>query len=441
MTSASSDLPDSTLSTPPSPLSEAEAAQPRHLWWALGALMLTMLLAALDQTIVSTALPTITSDLGGLSELSWVVTAYLVAATASTPIWGKLSDLYGRKLMLQSSVVVFVVGSMLAGLSQNMLELILTRALQGLGGGGLMVLVMAVIADLIPPRERGRYVGLFGGVFAVASVIGPLLGGLFTEHLSWRWIFYINLPLGIAAFAVLGAVLHLPRHRTKHSIDWFGAALLVIWSHQPAAGHRLGRCAVCVAVSPDHRPHRSRRPVVGRVCLAGVQAPRADGVHGAVPQPSVHHHLRHRLCGRFCHVRIHCLFIDLSSSGQWVDADRRRPATSPPHGRRADHIHRERPPHHQTGSYKPFPIIGTALHHGPADALAAKRDHALLANGDRHGGPGCRTGKCHAGVGARRAELGERYAISARPPAAPRSFVLSAARLVRRSLVPSGRHV
>jgi EmrB/QacA subfamily drug resistance transporter len=190
--------------------------------------MLTMLLAALDQTIVSTALPTITSDLGGLDELSWVVTAYLLAATASTPIWGKISDLYGRKLMLQIAVVVFVSASALAGLSQSMPQLIATRALQGLGGGGLMVLVMAVLADLIPPRERGRYAGLFGAVFGVASVVGPLLGGFFTEHLSWRWIFYINLPLGIAAFLVLGSVLHLPRHRQQHRIDWLGASLLVI---------------------------------------------------------------------------------------------------------------------------------------------------------------------------------------------------------------------
>ncbi len=200
----------------------------RHLGWALGALMLTMLLAALDQTIVSTALPTITSDLGGLKELSWVVTAYLLAATATTPIWGKLSDLYGRKFMLQSAVVVFVAASALAGLSQNMPQLIATRALQGIGGGGLMVLVMAVIADLIPPRERGKYMGLFGATFGLASVIGPLLGGFFTEQLSWRWIFYINLPLGIAAFVILGSVLHLPRHREKHQIDWFGAFLLVV---------------------------------------------------------------------------------------------------------------------------------------------------------------------------------------------------------------------
>ena len=193
----------------------------------LAALMLTMLLAALDQTIVSTALPTITADLGGLNHLSWVVTAYLLAATASTPIWGKLSDLYGRKQMLQSAVVVFLTGSALAGLSQSMSQLIATRALQGLGGGGLMVLVMAVIADIVPPRERGRYTGLFGAVFGVASVIGPLLGGFFTEHLSWRWIFYINLPIGIASLAVLQVVLHLPRHRRDVSIDWLGAALMV----------------------------------------------------------------------------------------------------------------------------------------------------------------------------------------------------------------------
>ena len=150
------------------------------------------------------------------------------ASPASTPIWGKISDLHGRKLMLQIAIVVFVIGSMLAGLSQNMTELIATRAIQGVGGGGLMVLVMAVIADLIPPRDRGRYAGLFGAVFGIASVVGPLLGGWFTQHLSWRWIFYINVPLGIAAFAILGAVLHLHNKHERKPIDWLGSALMVV---------------------------------------------------------------------------------------------------------------------------------------------------------------------------------------------------------------------
>ncbi|HQR80268.1 MAG TPA: MDR family MFS transporter [Actinomycetota bacterium] len=206
---------------------DVKTTSQRNLGLIFTALMMTMLLASLDQTIVSTALPTITSDLGGLNELSWVVTAYLLASTASAPIWGKLSDLYGRKLMLQSAVAIFVCASALAGLSQNMAQLIGTRALQGVGGGGLMVLVLAVIADIVSPRDRGKYMGLFGAVFGVSSVIGPLLGGLFTEHLSWRWVFYVNIPLGLAAFLVLGAVLHLPVHRRNHRIDWLGAMLMV----------------------------------------------------------------------------------------------------------------------------------------------------------------------------------------------------------------------
>lgn len=193
----------------------------------LGALMLTMFLAALDQTIVSTALPRITSELGGLNQLAWVVTAYLLTSTASTPIWGKISDIYGRKLMLQSSIVIFLIGSALAGASNSMEMLIVTRGIQGLGGGGLMVLVMAVIADVIPPRERGRYTGLFGAVFAVSSIVGPLLGGWFVDALSWRWIFYINLPLGIAAMFILASVLRIPQHRVNHKVDYLGAILMV----------------------------------------------------------------------------------------------------------------------------------------------------------------------------------------------------------------------
>ncbi len=199
----------------------------RKLNLVLAALMLTTFLSALDQTIVATALPTMVGELGGLEHLAWVVTAYLLAATATTPLWGKLSDLYGRKIMLQSAVVIFLIGSALAGLSQTMGQLIAFRGVQGVGGGGLMVLAMAVIADIIPPSERGRYQGLFGAVFGVASVLGPLVGGFFVEQSTWRWIFYINIPLGIAVLVILGAVLQLPRRTKQHAIDWLGAALAV----------------------------------------------------------------------------------------------------------------------------------------------------------------------------------------------------------------------
>ena len=193
---------------------------------SIGALLLGMLLAALDQTIVSTALPTIVSDLGGMKHLSWVVTAYLLASTAATPLWGKLGDQYGRKRLFQTAIVIFLVGSALCGMAQDMTQLIAFRALQGLGGGGLMVLSMAIVGDLVPPRERGRYQGLFGAVFGATSVLGPLLGGLFTEHLSWRWVFYVNLPVGAVALAVIATALRIPRKSTKHVIDYLGTFLI-----------------------------------------------------------------------------------------------------------------------------------------------------------------------------------------------------------------------
>jgi EmrB/QacA subfamily drug resistance transporter len=194
----------------------------------IAAVAVMLLLASLDQTIVSTALPTIVSDLGGLDHLSWVVTAYLLTSTVVAPLYGKLGDLYGRKVMMQISVSVFLLGSALAGLSQTMWFLIASRAVQGIGGGGLFVLALTVIADVIPPRERSKIQGVFGGVFGLSSIAGPLAGGFFVDNLSWHWIFYVNLPLGILSLAIF-AVAFKPRGiRTKHRIDYLGALLLTV---------------------------------------------------------------------------------------------------------------------------------------------------------------------------------------------------------------------
>jgi EmrB/QacA subfamily drug resistance transporter len=205
---------------------ELSQTEHRRILVILGALMMGMFLASLDQTIVSTALPTIAGDLHGINRLSWVVTAYLLASTISIPLWGKLGDLYGRKSFFQLAIVIFVGGSMLSGLSQSMIQLIACRAIQGIGAGGLIVGSQSIIGDVIPPRERGRYMGYFGAVFALSSVLGPLAGGWFTEHLSWRWIFYINVPIGIAAFFAIATVLHIPVVKIPHQIDVAGLALL-----------------------------------------------------------------------------------------------------------------------------------------------------------------------------------------------------------------------
>lgn len=199
-----------------------------EIMFIITALMLAMLLAALDQTIVSTALPKIANDLHGLSKYSWVATAYLLTSAVATPLYGKISDMFGRKKIFQIAIIIFLVGSVLCGAAQSMNQLIVFRGLQGLGAGGLMVLAMAIVGDIVSPRQRGRYQGYFGAVFAVSSVIGPLLGGLFTDHLSWRWVFYINLPIGILALAAIATRLHLPVHRSPHKVDFAGAGLLAV---------------------------------------------------------------------------------------------------------------------------------------------------------------------------------------------------------------------
>lgn len=206
---------------------EAEK-QPRSVRVVLLALMITMMLAMLDNMIVGTAMPTIVGELGGLEHLSWVVTSYTLATAASTPIWGKIGDMYGRKGAFMSSIVIFLIGSALSGMAQNMGELIGFRAVQGLGAGGLMVGVMAIIGDLIPPRERGKYQGMMAGVMALAMIGGPLVGGTITDNWGWRWSFYINLPLGVVSLSLISAVLHLPKKRSQSRIDYLGATLLTV---------------------------------------------------------------------------------------------------------------------------------------------------------------------------------------------------------------------
>jgi EmrB/QacA subfamily drug resistance transporter len=259
----------------------------REIWLVISGLMLAMMLSVLDQTVVGTALWTIVKDLdpvNGLNHLSWVITSYLLTSTASQPLYGKMSDLHGRKKIFMLSIGLFLFGSALCGLSQNMTQLIAFRAVQGLGAGGLMSLTMAIIGDMIPPRDRGKYSGIFGIVFGLGSVLGPLLGGFLTDPhgilgltTSWRWVFYINLPLGLLALVVIQKVLHLPTHIRKHHIDYFGASLLVAgvstllliteWGGQQYAwlsGHILGLVVATVAllVTFLYRESKADEPIL-----------------------------------------------------------------------------------------------------------------------------------------------------------------------------------
>ncbi|HLX88915.1 MAG TPA: MDR family MFS transporter [Acidimicrobiales bacterium] len=222
MSSSSTDLAETVPAT-----REVRELSHRQVMLVFSGLMLGMLLAALDQTIVAAALPKIVGSLHGLQHTTWVVSAYLLASTVTTPLYGKISDLIGRKVVFQFAIVVFLIGSALSGLSQNMGELIAFRAVQGVGAGGLIALAMAIVSDVVSPRERGRYQGYFGAVFAFASVMGPLAGGLLTDYVNWRWVFYINLPIGAVALVVTSVVLRLPFRRQSHRVDVLGTALLV----------------------------------------------------------------------------------------------------------------------------------------------------------------------------------------------------------------------
>jgi EmrB/QacA subfamily drug resistance transporter len=199
----------------------------RQITGAFSGLMVGMFIAAIDQTIVATALPAIVSDLGGISYLSWVIVGYLLTSTASTPLWGKIGDLFGRRRMFQLAIVVFLAGSVVCGAAPSMFILIVGRLLQGVGGGGLYALCFGIVGDLVPPRQRGKYISYFAGMFAVAGVIGPLVGGVLTDHLGWRWIFTINVPIGVASLVVTSLTLHLPSSRREAKVDYMGAALLV----------------------------------------------------------------------------------------------------------------------------------------------------------------------------------------------------------------------
>ena len=332
----------------------------RALWTVFGALMLGMFLAALDQTIVSTALPTIVGDLGGLNHLSWVVTAYLLAATVSTPIYGKLGDMYGRKPVFLAAILIFLAGSMLAGLSQTMNELIGFRALQGIGAGGLMVGAQAIIADIVPPRERGRYMGLIGSVFAVASVAGPLLGGFLVDTLSWRWVFYVNMPIGALAVAIVALRLHLPSSRSKHRIDFLGAGLLTGGVGSLVLLTTWGGSQYAWGSADDHWAGDRGRRVTRALRLAGEPRRRAAAAALPVPLARFRRCERDGLHDRDGDVRRDHLHPALPPARLRRQRDELGAAPAAADGRTARCRDCFRPGDHRMGRYKIFPIVGTA---------------------------------------------------------------------------------
>src|SRR4051812_33871150 len=381
------------------------AERQQRVGLVFAALLLVALLASLDQTIVSTALPTIVGDLGGVEHLSWVVTAYLLASTVVTPLYGKFGDLYGRKRVLQVAIVIFLVGSALCGLAWNMTSLIAFRALQGLGGGGLMVTTTAAIGDIVAPRDRGRYQGYFGAVFGVSTVIGPLLGGWFVDNLSWEWIFYINLPIGIVALAVIGFALQSRETHEHRSIDYLGAALLagglsaiVLFTSLGGTTYDWGSIqSIGFAVLG----------VVAARALRGRREPSrgADPAAVAVPESRLRGHQRDRLHHRPRAVRRGYLSAAVHADRAGAHRDRVGPAPDADDGRRPGDVDRERVPDLED---RPLQAVPDHRHRAgrarDVPAVAAGRLDVAVAGGRLPGRARARAGDGHAGARSRRAE-------------------------------------
>ena len=387
------------------PVPVAEQITKRRLWLILGALLLGMLLAALDSTIVSTALPTIVGDLHGGSHLAWVVTAYLLASTVSTPLWGKLGDQFGRKFFFQAAIVIFVVGSALSGFSHTMTELIIFRAVQGLGGGGLMVGAQTIIGDVVSPRERGRYSGLFGAMFGVATVIGPLIGGLCVTYLTWRWVFYINLPFGILALFVTGAVLPGSLRRVHHTIDYLGTLTLSAAATLFILFASLGGISWSWGSDKSLASGRGGRGGYPSLPSRGTPGQGAGDPPQAVPRAGVQRRELHRLRDGLRHVRGADLSAHLLAGREERQSDAVGLAPVPPHVRIARRRHRLRPPGHPLGSLQDLPDRRHRLHdHRGVPHVADRYPHGGMGGGGLHVRLRHRPRPDHAGPRGGRAE-------------------------------------